>query len=212
MEGLAAQRHEAVVLALADPWLTDCLGGSMESLAIDWLPVLRSPTILTTPLSQDEMAIAQRLEATPHGNLRRAWLEAKVRCLICSIFHRQPASAEDEFFCLRYHRVCDDRVERSQEWLRDHLDAELDLRALARDVGCSQFYLSRIFSERTGKTIRQYHRQLRIEEAARLLTEGRLNVSEVAVEVGYRSLSYFTKAFTAQIGCLPSEFSRKRRF
>jgi AraC-like DNA-binding protein len=55
-------------------------------------------------------------------------------------------------------------------------------------------------------TIPQYVRQIRIERAAELLLEGRHNVTEAAMEVGYSSLSHFSKAFCTTIGCCPALF------
>jgi AraC-like DNA-binding protein len=55
-------------------------------------------------------------------------------------------------------------------------------------------------------TIPQYLRQIRMERAAELLLGGRHNVTEVAMEVGYSSLSHFSKAFCTTIGCCPNLF------
>jgi len=55
-------------------------------------------------------------------------------------------------------------------------------------------------------TIPQYIRQIRMERAAELLLEGRHNVTETAMEVGYSSLSHFSKAFCTTIGCCPALF------
>ncbi len=55
-------------------------------------------------------------------------------------------------------------------------------------------------------TIPQYVRQLRMERAADLLLSGRHNVTEAAMEVGYSSLSHFSKAFCTTIGCCPALF------
>ena len=55
-------------------------------------------------------------------------------------------------------------------------------------------------------TISQYVRKLRIETAAELIVSGQCNVSEAAVEVGYQSLSHFSKAFQQVKGCLPSKY------
>jgi AraC-like DNA-binding protein len=74
---------------------------------------------------------------------------------------------------------------------------------LGHEVGCSPFYLSRIFSREVGLTIPQYLRNLRMERAAELLRTGRYNVTEAATEVGYSSLSHFSKAFCETIGCCP---------
>jgi hypothetical protein len=55
----------------------------------------------------------------------------------------------------------------------------------------------------TGKTIFQYLRQLRMGRAAELLKEGRLNVTQVSLEVGYTSPSHFSMAFHETFGCCP---------
>jgi AraC-like DNA-binding protein len=55
-------------------------------------------------------------------------------------------------------------------------------------------------------TISQYVRKLRIEAAAELIVSGKYNISEAAVEVGYQSLSHFSKAFQQVKGCLPSKY------
>ena len=57
-------------------------------------------------------------------------------------------------------------------------------------------------------TIPQYVRQIRVERAAELLLEGRHNVTEAAMEVGYSSLSHFSKAFCTTIGCCPALFPK----
>ena len=52
-------------------------------------------------------------------------------------------------------------------------------------------------------SISQYLRELRMERAAALLREGRLNVLQVALEVGYSSPSHFSAAFHETFGCCP---------
>ena len=47
----------------------------------------------------------------------------------------------------------------------------------------------------------------RLKKAAQLLREGNMRISEICYQVGFSSLSYFTKCFTAQFGVKPSEFA-----
>ena len=108
-----------------------------------------------------------------------------------------------EFFCMRQKRVARERVERTKELLARDLANPPTLEMLGQEVGCSPFYLSRIFSREVGLTIPQYLRNLRMERAAELLRTGRYNVTEAATEVGYSSLSHFSKAFCETIGCCP---------
>jgi len=93
--------------------------------------------------------------------------------------------------------------------LAQTLESPLSLEELGRKIGCSHFYLSRIFSAQTGKTITQYLRQLRMEKAAELLRSGDYNVTEAALEVGYNSLSHFSAAFHETFGCCPGLYPLK---
>ena len=111
---------------------------------------------------------------------------------------------DPELFCMRQKRVARDRVERTKELLARDLADPPTLEALGQEVGCSPFHLSRIFSREVGLTIPQFLRNLRMERAAELLRTGRYNVTEAATEVGYASLSHFSKAFCETIGCCPA--------
>jgi AraC-like DNA-binding protein len=96
-----------------------------------------------------------------------------------------------------------ERVERVKHALARDLENPPSLSELGREVGCSPFYLSRIFSEHTGLKISRYLRNLRLERAAELLRSGRSNVTEAALAVGYSSLSHFSKAFAEMFGVCP---------
>ena len=99
----------------------------------------------------------------------------------------------EELFCQRHKRLAIERVERVKQALARDLENPPALSQLGREVGCSPFYLSRIFSEQTGMTISRYLRNLRLERAAELLRSGRSNVTEAAMAVGYSSLAISPK-------------------
>src|SRR6184192_2990102 len=113
------------------------------------------------------------------------------------------APKNPELFCMRQKLVARERVERVKQVLARDLANPPTLEMIGQEVGCSPFYLSRIFSREVGLTIPQYLRNLRMERAAELLRTGRYNVTEAATEVGYSSLSHFSKAFCETIGCCP---------
>jgi len=120
------------------------------------------------------------------------------------------APKDPELFCMRQKRVARERVERTKECLARDLANPPTLEALGQEVGCSPFHLSRIFSREVGLTIPQFLRNLRMERAAELLRSGRYNVTEAATEVGYASLSHFSKAFCETIGCCPALYPMAR--
>jgi AraC-like DNA-binding protein len=135
---------------------------------------------------------------------QKLWYQAKTLELLSQVLFQPTPQAE--FFCQRQKRVARERIERTTAILRSHLSEPPDIEALGAQVGCSPFYLSRLFSKEIGMTIPQYLRQIRMERAAELLLEGRHNVTEAATEVGYSSLSHFSKAFCTTIGCCPALF------
>lgn len=139
------------------------------------------------------------------GPARCFWYEGKIRELI-SYFCFQTSRHEDEFFCSRQKRLGMERVEKAKQYLNQHFEEPVDLQKIADHLECSPFYISRTFSTVAGTTISQYVRKLRVERAAELILSGKYTVSEAAVEVGYSSLSHFSKAFRVVKGCLPSKY------
>jgi AraC family transcriptional regulator len=153
------------------------------------------------PMSMQQRAVVASLAEPPVAKAAQIlWYQSKALELMA---HFLFAPKDPEFFCMRQKRVARERVERVKELLARDLANPLTLEALGQEVGCSPFYLSRIFSREVGLTIPQYLRNVRMERAAELLRTGRYNVTEAATEVGYSSLSHFSKAFCETIGCCP---------
>lgn len=153
------------------------------------------------PMTPEQRNVISSLSEPPVAKAAQMiWYQSKALELMA---HFMFAPKDPEFFCMRQKRVARDRVERTKELLARDLVDPPSLEALGQEVGCSSFYLSRIFSREVGLTIPQYLRKLRMERAAELLRSGRYNVTEAATEVGYASLSHFSKAFCETIGCCP---------
>lgn len=67
--------------------------------------------------------------------------------------------------------------------------------------------LKRLFKQIFGNSIFSYYQEFTIKEAARLLEDDRLSVSEVGYRLGFTNLSHFTKVFEEQIGMKPKQYS-----
>ena len=156
---------------------------------------------LARPMSAEQHNVVASLLEPPVSKLAQSlWYQSKALELMA---HFLFTPKDPELFCMRQKRVTRDRVERAKELLARNLAQPPTLEGLGREVGCSPFYLSRSFSREVGLTIPQYLRKLRMERAAELLRMGHHNVTEAATEVGYSSLSHFSKAFCETIGCCP---------
>ncbi|MDH3252525.1 MAG: ATP-binding protein, partial [Ignavibacteria bacterium] len=77
---------------------------------------------------------------------------------------------------------------------------------LAQGVCMSRMQLNRKLHALTGRSPHDFIRNLRLQRAAKLLDAHWGNVAEIAFEVGFNSLSHFSKAFREEYGVLPSEY------
>lgn len=79
---------------------------------------------------------------------------------------------------------------------------------LARLVGLNDYKLKLGFKELFGTTVFGYVRGLRMNEARKILEQGKANVSEAASMVGYHNLSHFATLFRKTYGYNPSEVGK----
>lgn len=84
--------------------------------------------------------------------------------------------------------------------------SSLSLSSLAKDAHISVSKLSRGFSAAVGMPLHAYIIEKRLENAALLLTEGRMNVSQAASACGYSNMSHFSAAFKKRYGVLPRDY------
>lgn len=206
------QRHRFVTVEFATAYLEEHLDGQGGALH----PVVRravgrggreaglGPVRRLTGAQQH---LASTLKAPPVAQAARAlWYQCKAQELMAQFFFQADVP---EQFCTRQNRLAEERVQRVIELLRADLAEPPGLQEIGRQIGCSPFYLSRTFSRQTGETIPQCLRRLRLERAAELLRDGRHNVTEAAMAVGYSSLSHFSLAFHQTYGCCPGLYPLK---
>jgi AraC-like DNA-binding protein len=96
-------------------------------------------------------------------------------------------------------------VEAAQELLAERIDEPPSLRAVADALNVSRFHLARVFRARTGFSLSAYVHGLRLKQAVdRLAAEPGVDLSRLAVELGYCSPSHFSDRFRAAFGAPPS--------
>jgi AraC family transcriptional regulator len=90
--------------------------------------------------------------------------------------------------------------------MRADPSADLELDTLANTAAMSKFHFLRVFEELTSVSPARFLASLRLECAKRLLLETSLPITTVALEVGYNSVTTFTRLFTAFVGANPTVF------
>lgn len=200
------EHHQFITVEFSPEFLAQHLRGEDDHLH----PIVRA--VIRGEATSSQVALPERLgsalaplvESLRHppvfARAQAVWFQCKAIELTTHLFFQSPGG---ELFCTRQQRAARERVERVRAILRERLSEPPPLEELGRLVGCSPFYLSRLFSQEVGMTIQQYLRQIRMERAAELLRTGQCNVTEAALEVGYNSLSHFSATFHQTYGCCP---------
>jgi AraC-like DNA-binding protein len=100
-------------------------------------------------------------------------------------------------------------VEKALKFLLEHFSEEIYARDLARVAGVSESRLKAIFQDVLGMPWSRYLQGYRIHRAAALLSEPGHNILEVALSVGFESLSHFNATFRSVMGVAPSVYAKR---
>lgn len=92
-----------------------------------------------------------------------------------------------------------------QRLLAARFQEHLTLADIAAEINYSPYHLARIFRQQTGQTIHAYLTQIRLRTALDYL-QSDMDLTRLALTLGFSSHSHFTQAFRQAFGALPSQF------
>lgn len=94
----------------------------------------------------------------------------------------------------------------AKKYLEKNYRQPLRLEDVASALELSPYYLSRVFARESDFSLFQYLNEVRINEAKKMLHEGRYIISDIAHMVGFESSNYFSKVFREHVGCSPTQY------
>jgi AraC-like DNA-binding protein len=100
------------------------------------------------------------------------------------------------------------RLRKVLEYIEQHYSENIGLTQLVNLANMSNQYFCRIFKSTTGKRPMEYINYLRINKAALLLLDNDLNISEIAMTVGFDDSNYFSRLFKKYKKISPSEMRK----
>ena len=103
----------------------------------------------------------------------------------------------------------EEKMDEARYYLLLHASEEVDLEELATELGFSYSRFRTIFKEHTGQSPLQYQLDIRINKAKDLLRTSTRSVSEIADELGFSSVYYFSRLFKQRTGKTPSSYQEK---
>ena len=100
-------------------------------------------------------------------------------------------------------------IAKAKDFIKDQFREPICLKTVADHVFLSEAYLSRLFHRVEGVTFSNYLQVVRIEESKKLLVQTDWSVTQVALSVGFNSLSYFNRFFRNLEACTPRQYRER---
>lgn len=97
------------------------------------------------------------------------------------------------------------------KYIEQNYANDITLEELASIAGYSTYHFSRIFKKYSSTTFINFLNRRRIKEAELLLLESGSSITDVAMQVGFASLTTFNRVFKSINGCTPSEYKKLYR-
>jgi len=176
-------------------------------------PVLQSLLQNTQPLLFEQMIypslqrivdeiISEQVDET----FKLFFLRIKAEELICRLLMELEKRDEKQLYALNRHDI--QSIYKIKELMLDHPGTPPLINDLAVIANMSPTKLKRLFKQIFGNSIFSYYQGFRMKEAARLLREEKLSVSDVGYGLGFTNLSHFSRVFNEHIGMKPKQYSR----
>ena len=102
-------------------------------------------------------------------------------------------------------------VRKAMVYLHEHYTEPLTREQIAQHIGVSESHLANCFHQELGISPMMYLNRYRIKQARALLEAGELNVTEVALSVGFSDSAYFGRLFQREVGISPGAYRRGHR-
>lgn len=104
----------------------------------------------------------------------------------------------------------DSPLAKALTFIASKMPGDVTLADTAKHVHVNPSYLSQLFKQQTGVNFVDYVADLRIKEAKKLLVGTTLRIADIAEQLSYADISYFSTQFKKHTGCTPTEYRSRK--
>lgn len=97
-----------------------------------------------------------------------------------------------------------------REYLVSHLDEKVSLEQLAKKAHLNLSAFHKVFFQIYGDTPYSHLKKYKMNLAAQWLSENKMKIGDIALELGYSNASKFSKAFQSVYGVLPKDYRKNK--
>ena len=128
---------------------------------------------------------------------------------VCRLFEDMCLDFAERMQEIRKETVISLHIRRCIDYIYEHLGADLSVKALADVTGLNSTYLSRLFRQEVGISIKRFVKEARVDTAQNLLRYSDLSYSVISTSLGFSTQSVFIAVFKDITGVTPKVYREK---
>lgn len=164
-------------------------------------PIEDCPALSTTLILQDMSYLQGTLEKIINiFQTQRLYFREEASCLLKELLITLARST------LLSHSKTNAIANQLIRYLQENYQEELTSDLIASRFNYHSYHINRIMRNATGTTVHKYLINYRISMSKNLLGNTTMSIEEIAAEVGFKNVSYFSNSFKKVVGCCPSTY------
>jgi DNA-binding response OmpR family regulator len=217
-EAFSAILQNVPSLVISDIMMPEMDGNILCSKLKTCITTNHVPVILLTAKSSDEDEL-QGLESGADAYIVKPFNMDILRCTISNLLHQRLVlrnkyngneSQSDKVNIIKLESPDKKLMDRIMSVINENLsNSDLNVDMIADKVGLSRVHFYRKMKELTNQTPHSFIRNLRIKQAALLLTNSHQNITEVMYACGFTNLASFSTTFKSTFGLSPRDYQKK---
>lgn len=97
------------------------------------------------------------------------------------------------------------------KYMEKNIRKSLTFEDVLMNVRLGETYLKKIFKEKTGLSVMHYFKNMKIDEAKKLIDNTNMSFTQISSYLGYDSIHYFSRQFKTITGLSPTQYRQKGR-
>ncbi|MBT4345088.1 MAG: helix-turn-helix transcriptional regulator [Flavobacteriales bacterium] len=154
------------------------------------------------------LVLNQMLKYRTSSITKDLYLKSKIYEIFSLIFNSENNNEDDKCpFILNDDQLR--KIRLAKDIILERFNEPPTLVELSEEINLGLRQLKQGFKETYGKPVFQYLLDYKMDKAAKLLSDGKYNVNEVSIELGYSNSSHFIHAFKKKFGITPLSFIKQ---
>ncbi len=201
----ANKKINSIVITVDADYLKELLKLEKENTLLQIITSDNQPFLIEEMISPNAQEVASEIiTSSPVKELEAFYYKIKTEELIYTLFAELLKRKDSTLQSLNVADV--KKLYEVKDKILLNIDSPPIIPELVKLSGMSESKLKRLFKQIFGNSIYNYYQSFRMKEAAYLLKEEKLSVSEVGYRLGFSNLSHFTRLFETHNGVKPKRF------